>query len=103
TLVDKSLLTISSTMVLQMHGLTQAMAREIVREESDRPGDRSRLWITSEVTEAIEVLVLLLENSIQNVHIDLFWKVESDEANTTRKTTFSDKTDFVTNSFNFRH
>ncbi|GKC95554.1 NB-ARC domains-containing protein [Tanacetum coccineum] len=58
TLVDKSLLTISSTMVLQMHGLTQAMAREIVREESDRPGDRSRLWITSECFGRLKVMKL---------------------------------------------
>ncbi|KAJ0561836.1 putative TIR domain, P-loop containing nucleoside triphosphate hydrolase [Helianthus annuus] len=79
-LVDKSLITISSTSrSLQMHDLIQSMAREIVRKESDRPGDRSRLWIPTEVydvlnnnkvTQSVEVLVLLLEKSCRKVHID---------------------------------
>ncbi|KAM0056988.1 putative leucine-rich repeat domain superfamily, winged helix DNA-binding domain superfamily [Helianthus debilis subsp. tardiflorus] len=79
-LVDKSLITISSTSrSLQMHDLIQSMAREIVRKESDRPGDRSRLWIPTDVydvlnnnkvTQSVEVLVLLLEKSCKKVHID---------------------------------
>ncbi|KAI3725560.1 hypothetical protein L1987_65350 [Smallanthus sonchifolius] len=79
-LVDKSLITVSSTSSsLQMHDLIQAMAREIVREESDTPGDRSRLWIPTDVhdvlnknkiTQSVEVLVLLLEKSCEKVHID---------------------------------
>ncbi|KAJ0916987.1 putative TIR domain, P-loop containing nucleoside triphosphate hydrolase [Helianthus annuus] len=79
-LVDKSLITISSTSrSLQMHDLIQSMAREIVRKESDRPGDRSRLWIPTEVydvlnnnkvTQSVEVLVLLPEKSCKKVHID---------------------------------
>ncbi|GKF77980.1 NB-ARC domains-containing protein, partial [Tanacetum coccineum] len=44
-LVDKSLITISSYNSLQMHDLIEAMAREIVREESNTPGNRSRLWV----------------------------------------------------------
>ncbi|GJU41489.1 NB-ARC domains-containing protein [Tanacetum coccineum] len=52
-LVDKSLITISSNMSLQMHDLIQAMARAIVAE-----------------TEAVEVLVLLLEKFSQKVCID---------------------------------
>ncbi|GJZ48233.1 NB-ARC domains-containing protein [Tanacetum coccineum] len=44
-LVDKSLITISSYNSLQMHDLIQAMAREIVREESNTPGNQSRLWV----------------------------------------------------------
>ncbi|GJV19018.1 NB-ARC domains-containing protein [Tanacetum coccineum] len=80
-LVDKSLITISSDMSLQMHDLIQAMARGIVREESIMPGKPIRLLNLSEVydllsgkkvaiTEAVQVLVLLLEKSSQKVHID---------------------------------
>ncbi|KVI07687.1 hypothetical protein Ccrd_013952 [Cynara cardunculus var. scolymus] len=55
------------------------MAREIVREESNIPGKRSRLWISSEVydvlnknegTEAVEVLHLLVREYYPKVHID---------------------------------
>nr|GEV37759.1 NB-ARC domains-containing protein [Tanacetum cinerariifolium] len=80
-LVDKSLITISSNMSLEMHDLIQAMARAIVREESIIPGKQRRLLISSNVydisgqnkvarTEALEVLVLSLENFSQKVHID---------------------------------
>ncbi|PWA44366.1 NB-ARC domains-containing protein [Artemisia annua] len=80
-LVDKSLITIRSDMSLQMHDLIQAMAREIIHEESIMTGKQRRLWNSSEVynvlsekkvqmTEAIEVLVLLLHKSSQKVHID---------------------------------
>ncbi|GJT60631.1 NB-ARC domains-containing protein [Tanacetum coccineum] len=81
-LVDKSLITISGNMSLQMHDLIQAMARAIVREESIMPsGQQRRLLISSNVydisgqnkvarTEGFEVLVLSLENYSQQVHID---------------------------------
>ncbi|GKA18185.1 NB-ARC domains-containing protein [Tanacetum coccineum] len=80
-LVDKSLVTISSDMSLQMHDLIQAMARAIVREESIMPGKKRRLLISSNVydilgqnkvtiTEAVEVLVLSLGKFSQKVHID---------------------------------
>ncbi|GJS78106.1 NB-ARC domains-containing protein [Tanacetum coccineum] len=80
-LVDKSLITISNNMSLQMHDLIQAMARAIVREESIMPGKQRRLLISSNVydisgqhkvaiTEAVEVLVLSLEKFSQKVHID---------------------------------
>ncbi|PWA38740.1 NB-ARC domains-containing protein [Artemisia annua] len=79
-LVDKFLITVSpSNMSLQMHELIQSMAREIIREEFNMPGNRSRLWISSEfydalnknkVTEEVEVLVLLLKNNGQNIPID---------------------------------
>ncbi|GKD77910.1 NB-ARC domains-containing protein [Tanacetum coccineum] len=74
-LVDKSLITISGDMSLQMHDLIQAMARGIVREESIMPGKQIRLWNLSqvydllsgkkkvEIADAVEVLVLLLEKS----------------------------------------
>ncbi|KAI3745665.1 hypothetical protein L6452_08068 [Arctium lappa] len=78
-LVDKSLLSISRNGLLEMHDLIQRMAREIVREESDTPGKRSRLWISSEVydvlnenkgTKAVEVLDLLWKEYCEKVYID---------------------------------
>ncbi|GJW24193.1 NB-ARC domains-containing protein [Tanacetum coccineum] len=77
-LVDKCLITVSNA-CLQMHELMQSMAREITREEFNMPGNRSRLWISSEfyealnknkVIEEVEVLVLLLKNNGQSVPID---------------------------------
>ncbi|PWA70605.1 NB-ARC domains-containing protein [Artemisia annua] len=50
-LVDKSLITISSNMSLQMHDLIQGMARAIVREESILPRKKRRLLISSNVYE----------------------------------------------------
>ncbi|KAI3745638.1 hypothetical protein L6452_08040 [Arctium lappa] len=79
-IVDKSLITISRSESLKMHDLIQRMAREIIHEESNMPGNRSRLWISSEVcdvlnenkaTEAVQVLNLFLEESSQKVHIDV--------------------------------
>ncbi|GJR62799.1 NB-ARC domains-containing protein [Tanacetum coccineum] len=79
-LVDKSLITISGDMSLQMHDLIQAMAREIVREESNTPGNQSRLWVNpSEIynilsekkaTQAVEIIDLLQMKSSQNFDID---------------------------------
>ncbi|GJT99588.1 NB-ARC domains-containing protein [Tanacetum coccineum] len=78
-LVDKFLITVSaSNMSLQMHELIQSMAREVVREESSMPGNQSRLWISSEdynvldvnkVTEEVEVLVVFLKKNCQNIPI----------------------------------
>jgi len=53
-LVDRSLITVSETMDLQMHDLIQEMAKQIVREESIGPGGRSRLWISSEVHDVLD-------------------------------------------------
>ncbi|KAJ9556375.1 hypothetical protein OSB04_010989 [Centaurea solstitialis] len=79
-LVDKSLITVSPfDNLLQMHELIRSMAREIVREESNWPGHRSRLWTLSDVhnvlkenkaTEAVEILDLLEEETSQKVLID---------------------------------
>ncbi|GJX64336.1 NB-ARC domains-containing protein [Tanacetum coccineum] len=80
-LIDKSLITISSDMSLQMHEFIEAMTRGILREESIMRGKQIRLWSLSEVydllsgkkveiTEAVEVLVLFLEKSSQKVHLD---------------------------------
>ncbi|GKD58306.1 NB-ARC domains-containing protein [Tanacetum coccineum] len=80
-LVDKSLITISGDMSLQMHDLIQAMVREIIHEESIMTGKQRRLWNPSEaynvlsekkveITQVVEVLVLSLEKFSQKVHID---------------------------------
>ncbi|PWA55664.1 NB-ARC domains-containing protein [Artemisia annua] len=79
-LVDKSLITISSNNSLQMHDLIQAMAREIVSEESSTPGNRSRLWVNpSEIynilsekkgTEVVEILDIQQKKSSQKFDID---------------------------------
>ncbi|GJR42664.1 NB-ARC domains-containing protein [Tanacetum coccineum] len=63
-----------------MHDLIQAMAWEIVREESNMPGNRSRLWdnpseiynILSEkkATQAVEILDILEMKSSQKFDID---------------------------------
>ncbi|GJX48989.1 NB-ARC domains-containing protein [Tanacetum coccineum] len=66
-LVDKSLITISSNNSLRMHDLIQAMAREIVREESNTLGNRSRLWVNPS-----EIYNILSENQrLQSRRVDL--------------------------------
>ncbi|PWA76501.1 NB-ARC domains-containing protein [Artemisia annua] len=53
-LVDNSLITVSATnMFLQMHELIQSMAREIVCEKVDMPGNWSRMWISSEFHDSL--------------------------------------------------
>ncbi|GJR63269.1 NB-ARC domains-containing protein [Tanacetum coccineum] len=79
-LVDKSLITISRDNLLQMHDLIQAMAREIVSEESNSPGNRSRLWDNSseiydilsekKATQAVEILDIQQKKSSQKFDID---------------------------------
>ncbi|PWA86058.1 NB-ARC domains-containing protein (chloroplast) [Artemisia annua] len=79
-LVDKSLITISSNNSLQMHDLIQAMAREIVSEESSTPGNRSRLWVNpsqiynilseKKATEVVEILDIQQKKSSQKFDID---------------------------------
>nr|GEV45068.1 NB-ARC domains-containing protein [Tanacetum cinerariifolium] len=78
-LVDKSLITISSNNSLRMHDLIQAMASTIVCEESNMPGNQSRLWASpSEIynilsekkaTQAVEILDIQMESS-QKFDID---------------------------------
>ncbi|PON33196.1 TIR-NBS-LRR-like protein [Parasponia andersonii] len=46
-LIDKSLITITDN-IIQMHDLLQQMGRRIVQEESNRLGERSRLWLTED-------------------------------------------------------
>ncbi|KAJ8759316.1 hypothetical protein K2173_006836 [Erythroxylum novogranatense] len=54
-LVDKSLVTISKyDDKLDMHDLLQEMGREIVRQESNDPRGRSRLWDAEEIRRVFE-------------------------------------------------
>ncbi|KAJ8759305.1 hypothetical protein K2173_006825 [Erythroxylum novogranatense] len=53
-LVDKSLVTISENDVLDMHDLLQEMGREIVRQQSNDPRGRNRLWDAEEIRRVFE-------------------------------------------------
>ncbi|CAL9020574.1 unnamed protein product [Prunus brigantina] len=70
-LVEKSLIIISDNMVL-MHDLFQAMAQGIVVQESQHPGERSRLWLSKDIypvlrnstgTKSVEGIVLAFPES----------------------------------------
>jgi hypothetical protein len=53
-LLDKSLISIDQYDVLTMHDLLQEVGREIVRQESRHPGERSRLWFHEDVRYVLE-------------------------------------------------
>ncbi|XP_059659216.1 TMV resistance protein N-like [Cornus florida] len=48
---ERCLINISKDNKLSMHDLIQEMGREIVRQESDDPGRRSRLWSYADISE----------------------------------------------------
>ncbi|KAH9782334.1 ADP-ribosyl cyclase/cyclic ADP-ribose hydrolase [Citrus sinensis] len=52
-LVDKSLIAIDSYNKIRMHDLVQELGREIVRQESINPGNRSRLWHHEDIYEVL--------------------------------------------------
>jgi hypothetical protein len=61
-LMDKCLVTQSrSKRSLEMHDLLQEMGREIVRQESIEPGNRSRLWFHEDVRKVLK------GNTVKNV------------------------------------
>ncbi|GAY32329.1 hypothetical protein CUMW_273510 [Citrus unshiu] len=77
-LVDKSLIVISNKNKIIMHDLLQELGREIVREESINPENRSRLWHhedTYEVltyntgTEKIEGICLDM-SKVKDIHLN---------------------------------
>ncbi|ESR55102.1 hypothetical protein CICLE_v10024583mg, partial [Citrus x clementina] len=78
-LVDKSLIVIDSYSKITMHDLLQKLGREIVRQESINPENRSRLWQhhedTYEVlthntgTEKIEGICLDMSN-VKDIHLN---------------------------------
>lgn len=54
-LIDKSLIAIESNTNIQMHDLMkQELGWELVRQESEEPGNRSRLWIAEDVCKVLE-------------------------------------------------
>ncbi|XP_024017547.1 disease resistance-like protein DSC1 [Morus notabilis] len=54
-LIDKSLITIDPQgNELQMHDLVQDIGQDIVCQESEKPGKRSRLWIAEEIIDVLE-------------------------------------------------
>ncbi|KAK1430212.1 hypothetical protein QVD17_12786 [Tagetes erecta] len=75
-LVDKSLISISGDRI-HMHNLVQEMGRQIIREESEKPGKRSRLWSPTDVLDVLKndtgtefVKGLALDISFSKVNID---------------------------------
>jgi hypothetical protein len=53
-LKDKCLITEESWGSFMMHDLLQEMGRDIVRQESEEPGERSRLWFHEDVRSVLE-------------------------------------------------
>lgn len=84
-LADKSLITICEDRI-QMHNLVQEMGRQIVREESEELGNRSRLWCPTDVcdvlkndkgTELVKGLALDLSCSEVNICCQSFIKLKN--------------------------
>ncbi|XP_057456641.1 disease resistance protein RML1B-like [Lotus japonicus] len=53
-LKDRALVTISKDNIVSMHDIIQEMGREIVRQESKDPGQRSRLWDHNDIYEVFK-------------------------------------------------
>ena len=53
-LIDKSLITIGGDNQVSMNNLLQQMAFAMVCEEHKEPGNRSRLWITKDISHVLE-------------------------------------------------
>ncbi|KAJ9545985.1 hypothetical protein OSB04_025692 [Centaurea solstitialis] len=84
-LADKSLITISRDRI-QMHNLVQEMGWQIVREESEELGKRSRLWCPTDVcdvlkndkgSELVKGLALDLSRSEVNICCQSFIKLKN--------------------------
>ncbi|XP_008237406.1 PREDICTED: TMV resistance protein N-like [Prunus mume] len=67
-LIEKSLLTISDNMVW-MHDLLQEMGWEIVRQQAQEPGERSRLWLSRDVFHVLKNN--LGTNAVEGIVLDL--------------------------------
>ncbi|CAJ2667117.1 unnamed protein product [Trifolium pratense] len=53
-LVEKSLIKISEFGNVTLHDLIEDMGKDIVRQESPNPGERSRLWDSDDIEEVLE-------------------------------------------------
>ncbi|CAA7030293.1 unnamed protein product [Microthlaspi erraticum] len=54
TLIDKSLIHVREKNIVEMHSLVEEMGKEIVREQSDEPGEREFLIDSKSVCEVLE-------------------------------------------------
>ncbi|XP_055960319.1 disease resistance protein RUN1-like [Mercurialis annua] len=77
-LKDKALITTEDDMKLRMHDLLQEMGHDIVRQESEEPGKRSRLWIPEDIyhvltkntgTRSVEAISLDMSKS-RDMHLE---------------------------------
>ncbi|GJX21721.1 TMV resistance protein N-like protein [Tanacetum coccineum] len=84
-LMDMSLISIHSDR-MQMHDLVQEMGWQIVHEESEEPGKRSRLWFSIDVlhvlnkdkgTESVKGLAMDVSSSQINIYGKTFGKLNS--------------------------
>ncbi|PNY00455.1 disease resistance protein (TIR-NBS-LRR class) [Trifolium pratense] len=53
-LVEKSLIKISESGNVTLHDLIEDMGKDIVRQESPDPGERSRLWASKDINEVLK-------------------------------------------------
>ncbi|WRX20091.1 Toll/interleukin-1 receptor homology (TIR) domain - like 6 [Theobroma cacao] len=77
-LIDRSLLYVAKHNTLWMHDLLQEMGRQVVRSESSKPEERSRLWTSKEVSEvlkknsgtkSIEGVLLNMSNIVEPINL----------------------------------
>jgi hypothetical protein len=66
-LVEKSLIKISESGNVTLHDLVEDMGKDIVRQESPNPGERSRLWASEDINEVLE------ENKVSYIMIWMVW------------------------------
>ncbi|XP_045811394.1 disease resistance protein RUN1-like [Trifolium pratense] len=75
-LVEKSLIKISESGNVTLHDLIEDMGKDIVRQESPDPGERSRLWASKDINEVLK------ENKgtskIEIIYLDGWIKIERD-------------------------
>ncbi|KAL9437455.1 hypothetical protein AB3S75_023339 [Citrus x aurantiifolia] len=87
-LVDKSLIAIGSYNKIRMHDLLQELGREIVRQESINPGNRSRLWHHEDIYEVLTYntvssllwIIILKYSSIYKLDMNIFIYARTDES-----------------------
>jgi hypothetical protein len=53
-LVEKSLIKISESNTVTLHDLIEDMGKDIVKQESPNPGERSRLWAYEDIKEVFK-------------------------------------------------
>ncbi|KAH9782293.1 ADP-ribosyl cyclase/cyclic ADP-ribose hydrolase [Citrus sinensis] len=70
-LVDKSLIAIDSYNKIRMHDLLQELGREIVRQESINPGNRSRLWHHEDIYEVLTYNTVSRTEKIEGICLDM--------------------------------